>query len=224
MKASRSVDARRLVLLLCICASCVLPLNGDTCDLKKLTVNPWKAGDFAQYVARGKSIELTWVNPSPSKPTDQFYEPPLLITDLNTGTRCEVDGGIWLRNEFYTDSDERVIVSKTYSGSAAYLEFYQAADCKRLAILDVSGPAPVIEKNRITYNGVCEYEDKSKTTGWCSPAAVYGLDSSCKATLSDEESRALTKKIFGADFKSLSKIEFPHTPKARILETRIKQK
>ncbi len=211
-----------LLLLFCACTSCVPAIGKETCDLTKLEVGPWKPDDFTKYVGTGATIELSWVNPSPSKPTDQFHEPPLLIRNSTTGNRCEIDGGIWVRDQIYLSTDERTLVLKSYSGSSTHLEFYETAGCKQLADIEVSGPSVVVEKNRVTFDGGCEYDDETKRAGWCVPAAIYALESACKVAFLEKESRALTKKLFGTEFAVFSKIEFPHTPKARIIQARPK--
>ncbi len=209
-----------LVSLLCLSACGAQMVGEPRCDLTKLDVHPQKPGDFASYVGKGTTVELEWVNPSPSKPTDRFDEPPLVIWNLATGDRCEIGGGIWLKDEMYLSSDERTVVLKSHSGSSMHFEFYETKGCQRFANIEVSGPTTVVEPNRVTFNGGCEYTDETKKIGWCSPAAIYVLENGCHVTFLEQQSRALTKKLFGTEFTKFSEIEFPFTPQARVLQTR----
>jgi len=188
------------------------------CGLKKVDLKPLSPTDFSKYIGKGADVQLTFTNDDPKKPATQFNEYPLEVKNMKTKTACKIEGGIWLADKVYLGDGEKVIALEEGSGSNADLAFYDAATCKGIGKLDISGPKVSVTESRVVSEGACEpYEKGGKKFGSCSPAAVYELGDHCRPILQDKESRELTKKVYGVEFSKMSEIENPQTPQAKVI-------
>lgn len=187
----------------------------EACDLGQIDLVPWKANRFEKYVGSGKNIEMTFHNESAK--SEDLYLDSVTLQNKKTQKSCLIDLSILDRQKVFLSADENTIVLGHSSGSKMGLSLYDTNTCKEKAAL-LFGPESTVDKNRITFNGTCEYTSQDRRFAYCLPAEVYDLDQSCHLKKIEKESRNLTKQIFGVSFTGYTAIEFPRTKKARVVK------
>ena len=143
------------------------------CQLHKLAVNPLTPGQYETFHAKSKSVELRFHSEANDPAVDAFPEPPLQVLQLAKNTRCEINGGIWVRKDVYLSQGEQVLVTHEYSGSNDFLMFYNTASCTKLHELDVS-------PSRLKITGDTIRVQNMEQTRRAQAAKQYTLDASCK--------------------------------------------
>jgi len=184
------------------------------CELRRLAFRPEKV--LGSYVARERAVQVALTAERPVGAEPLFNE-PLVVRRFGSDQECYLGEGIWDKAGIYLSEDGKTLAAVESSGSSSGLSFFDTTSCKKVDSIDVSGLDYKITPGRVVYRGVCEYTRDDKSRGSCSPAAVYALSQDCRPRRMDQESLALTQKAFGVAFSSLSEIEFPHSPKARVL-------
>ena len=112
---------------------------GVGCRFLPVAVEPAAPGEFALYRGVLGSLSLEFRNEKRDGEVSVFPESPLVLRDVQTGKRCEIDGGVWVRNAVYLSDDARVLMLQEFSGSSDQLVFHRTTDCRRMAALDISG-------------------------------------------------------------------------------------
>lgn len=113
--------------------------NATSCSLFPVPINPEGHEPAAAYVGQTATLTLRFTNEKTTGPVDAFPEPPLRVTQIPAGTTCTIDdGGIWVRQHVYADTQGRVLATHEYSGSNDSLNFYDTRSCRKLATVDVS--------------------------------------------------------------------------------------
>lgn len=124
----------RIFLLL----GCALPLVASAqCQLNLLPIEPLAQDQRGIYAGKQGSVEVRFINEKDGEP-EAFPEPPMTIANLDSGKRCELDGGIWLRKAIYLSADGNTLMAQEYSGSADHLNFYDTRTCRKSGSVDVS--------------------------------------------------------------------------------------
>lgn len=103
--------------------------------IKKLLIEP-STSDV--YTGQGKLYRITFKSIELEKLVNSFPEPPMVITNLKNGRKCNCDGGIWERDKVYLTQNERLLIVGSYSGSSSYFEFYDTTSCKKIKEVNAS--------------------------------------------------------------------------------------
>lgn len=129
------------------------PLFAHEKAVKHVQVNPVSADRSDVFVGRGESVLVEFVNESGNREVTVFPEPPITVTHNLTGTRCTIDGGVWVRDAVFLCHDEKVLIMQEFSGSNDFLTFYDTNSCAKLRSIDISnlewgfvGPELVVGK------------------------------------------------------------------------------
>jgi hypothetical protein len=110
----------------------------ETCRFEHLTIQPLIADKVDVFAGRAQQIEVRFVNLKEHGAVEVFPEAPLTIRDLRSGKQCAVDGGVWVRNGVYLGSHGKTLMTHEYSGSNAFLVFYDTATCRKLSDIVIS--------------------------------------------------------------------------------------
>lgn len=194
----------------------VRDVAGDTTSraaLSRLELSALTA-DGTRWGGHGARVAVSFDNPEGRAEPEIFPEPPAVVTDRERGTRCTIDGGIWARQMVWLSADESLLALAAHSGSSSELEVYRTSDCRRTAVVPVSGRSLRVSADRIEHDGICEpFGDDS----WdCAPAAIWRLLPDGTLEHLGDESQRRTRAIFGIGFTGRSDIEHPGTDRARI--------
>lgn len=170
--------------------------------------------DGATWGASGRNVAVALNNAGGKAEPEIFTEPPLVVTDRRSRSRCEIDGGIWTRNAIWLSADESLLATVTYSGSNSTLSVYRTGDCRETASAPVDDRTFRVDADRLEHAGICEpYGDDS----WdCFPAAIWRLKRDGSLDLLADESARLTRGVFGVGFTRRSDIEHARTDRARL--------
>lgn len=129
------------------------PLFAHEKAVKHVQVNPISADRIDAFVGIGKSVVVEFINESGHKNVEVFPEPPITVTHSRRGTRCTIDGGVWVRNSVFLCKDENILILQEFSGSNDFLNFHDTKSCVKLRSIDVSnakwafvGPHLVVKK------------------------------------------------------------------------------
>jgi hypothetical protein len=175
-KGHRMVHPWRWRLLsLAMFLSCAAPASAGPCKLNKLSIDPISPSNRDHLVGSGKFVDLDFINERVAEPVEVFPEPPLTVRQKATGKKCEIDGGIWVRNAVYLNDNEAVLATQEYSGSNDRLVFYDTATCKKKAELDVSGAVWELKASEVLVGRHCT--DKNLSS--CRAIQRYRLDAQC---------------------------------------------
>ena len=202
----------------CFLVSClfysVFAVAQANCGLHRLAMRPEKV--LGSYVGREKSTQVALVAEHPVGAMPLFNQP--LVVKLDGSDKdCRLGEGIWDQDRIYLSADARTLAAVESSGSSSDFSLFDLNSCRKIGRIDVSGLGYQIIPDRVIYQGVCEYTRDDKSLGSCSPAAVYALSPDCRPSRMERESLDLTKKNFGVAFSESSEVEFPHSPKARLV-------
>jgi hypothetical protein len=200
--------------LLFLCPD-VLIAQRSNCDLRLIDVEPTNPGDYRTYSGRGKVIELVFVNDRPGKPADVFPEPAIILKNITTGEKCQIEGGIWIKDRVYLTSDEKVAGLGCYSGSSVRLQLYDTETCHMIASTgkgysDFSFTGPY----RISLFG--QFESLTENTSYCCPSSVVALTPACEFLTLEHESIELTTRRVGIPIHECVEVLFPGTNKAEL--------
>ena len=149
--------------------------HAASCVLKNLPirlVNPQKKDIFHGETS---NLEIRFTSVADDADVDVFPEPPLLITQKQSNSQCNINGGIWVRKDVYLSQDEQVLVTLEYSGSNDFLMFYKTSDCSKIQEIDISYAKWKIRDATITVMPEIEGKKSGK-----SKARIYQLDAACK--------------------------------------------
>lgn len=125
------------------------PLHAQVaCRFEQLSIQPLVADKADVFAGSAQQKEVRFVNLKEHGVVDAFPEAPLMIRDLQTGKQCEVDGGVWVRNAVYLGAQGRTLMTHEYSGSNAFLVFYDTATCRKKFEIEVSTSAWTIDSTQ----------------------------------------------------------------------------
>lgn len=96
------------------------------------------APGYAYYYGGHEAVTVRIENPQPGSPADVLAEPPARVT-YGGGTTCEIGGGNWKRDSFWSYDAGRALAVAEFSGSNDWLTFYDSRTCAKLGDIDVSG-------------------------------------------------------------------------------------
>lgn len=119
------------------------------CRLERVRIEPLAADRQDVYIGATPAIEVRFHNEKRRGAVDTFPEPPLTIKHLDSGTQCEIDGGIWLRNAVYVSGDGKTLMTQQYSGSNDQLLFHDTRSCRQTGMIDVSDAHWKVSNSRI---------------------------------------------------------------------------
>lgn len=149
---------------------CTLPLVACAhCQLNLLPIEPLAPDQRGIYVGKQGGVEVRFINEKDGEP-EAFPEPPMTIANLASGSRCEVDGGIWLRKAIYLSADGKMLMAQEYSGSADQLNFYDTRTCRKTGVLDVSQATWHLDKGAIKVHRQTGPIKTFQLNSFCTPA------------------------------------------------------
>jgi hypothetical protein len=151
-----------------------------SCNYRALAIEPTSATRAELYKGSGKSVEVSFKNEEFEKPVEAFPESSMKLRRLDSGSQCEIDGGIWTRNAVFLSSDERMVIAKEFSGSNEQLSFYDTKSCALKAKIDVSNRAWKVESTQLTLGKAC----KSDHLESCAQQSAYRWLPNCRASKS----------------------------------------
>ena len=108
------------------------------CQFEQLSIQPLVAEKLDVFAGSAQQIEVRFINVKEQGDIEVFPEAPMTIRDLRSGKQCEVDGGVWVRKDVYLGAQGKTLMTHEYSGSNAFLMFYDTRSCRKLTEIDIS--------------------------------------------------------------------------------------
>jgi hypothetical protein len=108
------------------------------CRFEHLAIQPLVADKLDVLTGSAQQVEVCFFNAKEAGEIEVFPEALLTIRDLRSGKQCAVDGGVWVRKDVYLGAQGKTLLTHEYSGSNAFLMFYDTATCRKLSEVDVS--------------------------------------------------------------------------------------
>lgn len=144
--------------LAALCLSACASANDCSFTTLELSADPAAP---AEFVGDGRTIKVRFVNENPDiSDPDAFPEPPVVVLNKASGTRCSIeDGGIWARSPLLLSSDESRLLTYEFSGSSAELVAYDTATCVVVQRQDISGQRAGLVDGKLTLGKQCDGDD-----------------------------------------------------------------
>ncbi len=108
------------------------------CQFEQLSIQPLVAEKLDVFAGSAQQMEVRFINLKEQGDIEVFPEAPMTIRDMRTSKQCEVDGGVWVRKDVYLGAQGKTLMTHEYSGSNAFLMFYDTQSCRKLAEVDIS--------------------------------------------------------------------------------------
>jgi hypothetical protein len=157
-------------MLRCISLALLLiPIAACSAEYERLTIAPSSPDSTKDFVGGRGRIKVHFQNFNDRADVEVFPEPPLTIQAGDS--RCEVDGGVWVRNSVHLSSSGRVLMVQEYSGSSDELVFYSTQSCKEELRIDVSGAKWTMSGERLLIGTGCTAD----TVTSCQKVVTYEL-------------------------------------------------
>lgn len=147
-----------------------VPLAACSEEYQRLDIAPSSPGATQDFVGERGRVKVLFQNFNGRADVEVFPEPPLTI-QAGDG-RCEVDGGVWVRNSVYLSGSGRVLMVQEYSGSSDELVFYSTQSCKEQLRIDVSGAKWALSGERLLIGKGCTADAVAN----CPKVVTYELD------------------------------------------------
>lgn len=164
--------------LLLLLALHAIPSFGCECTFTRVQVDPVEPSRMDLFIGKGNSIELQFRNEKTDPNVTVFPEPPLIVRHQLSDQRCEIDGGVWVRQAVYLSNNEETLLVQEFSGSNDQLVFYRTKTCEKFHEIDVSGSRWTVSGNKLSIGRRCSGED-IKT---CKSQKRLQLEKYCSAT------------------------------------------
>jgi hypothetical protein len=148
----------------------LVPLAACSEEYQRLDIAPSTPGSTKDFVGGQGRIKVHFQNFNERADVEAFPEPPMTIQAGDA--RCDVDGGVWVRNSVYLSGSGRVLMVQEYSGSSDELVFYSTQTCKEERRIDVSGAKWALSGERLLIAKGCT----SQTIASCPKVVTYELD------------------------------------------------
>lgn len=153
-----------------VLALLLTPVAACSAEYQKLNIAPSSPDSTKDFVGSKGPVKVHFQNYNGRADVEVFPEPPLIIQDGDG--RCEVDGGVWVRNSVHLSSSGRMLMVQEYSGSADELVFYSTDNCKETLRIDVSGAKWTMSGERLVIGKGCTAD----TVTSCPKVVTYELD------------------------------------------------
>lgn len=113
--------------------------NTDDCKLIPIRVYPVSPEPADTFADQAGFIEVQFTNDTTVVSPDAFPESPLAVKNHQSNTTCSIDGGVWVRAFLFASSDNQILITREYSGSNEFIDFYDTQTCEKISELDLSG-------------------------------------------------------------------------------------
>lgn len=151
---AKRFPARRRTQIRCVSLALLLvPLAACSAEYQRLDIAPSSPGSTKDFVGGQGRVKVHFQNYNERADVEVFPEPPMTI-QAGDG-RCDVDGGVWVRNSVYLSGSGRVLMVQEYSGSSDELVFYSTQACKEELRIDVSGAKWAMSGERLLIGRSC---------------------------------------------------------------------
>lgn len=148
----------------------LVPLAACSAEYQRLDIAPSSPDSSKDFVGERGRVKVHFQNFNERGDVEVFPEPPMTL-QVGDG-RCDVDGGIWVRNSVYLSGSGRVLMVQEYSGSADELVFYATQSCKEELRIDVSGAKWAMSGERLLIGKGCS----KAAVAECPNVVTYELD------------------------------------------------
>jgi hypothetical protein len=148
----------------------LVPLAACSEEYQRLDIAPSSPGSTKDFVGGQGKVKVHFQNFNERADVEVFPEPPMTI-QAGDG-RCDVDGGVWVRNSVYLSGSGRVLMVQEYSGSSDELVFYSTQTCKEELRIDVSGAKWAMSGERLLIGKGCTLDAVAN----CPKVVTYALD------------------------------------------------
>lgn len=148
----------------------LMPLGACSAEYQHLNIAPSSPDSTKDFVGGQGKVKVHFQNFNDRADVEVFPEPPLTIQVGDS--RCDVDGGVWVRNSVHLSGSGRVLMVQEFSGSSDELVFYSTQSCKEQLRIDVSGAKWALSGERLLIAKGCTADAVAN----CPNVVTYELD------------------------------------------------
>lgn len=177
------------------------------CGFREMPVKMVKEKNIETFMGELDDTQVSWIN-------DEGPAETAVVKNLKTGKQHSFGTSIF-NSKVILSADQKTIGIEEGSGSNLWLSFYDAESGQSVGRIDLSGERHKIVGDKVYFDGTCEGCTGKNCPCW--PATVHSIES-CQPVLLEKESKDYCRQIFGVSFTKKSLIDYPRTPKAKLVK------
>ena len=154
-----------LILATVVIATSAAAAPVKQCQFKALSLTPAEGTQFRTYRATDGDWTLELTNYNAPKPTTVFSDPPLIVANKTTHSRCSFDGGVWSSDLISLDQTRGRLLAVEASGNVVNLIVYDVTACTTLRSIKVPDGVVDFTATGATFGTSCKGPDIASCAG-----------------------------------------------------------